>query len=113
VAEASAALGHLVRDHRENRCRAAMHDRGAEAAHQPSCDVGFGDREQIPNVLDHREPGAHGKARNRGVDFEAEPIAREEIDNWRRLQTFLDDRRDVAREGAKPDRKAVHHAKIR
>ena len=57
------ALGHLVRDHRENRCRAAMHDRGAEAANQPSCDVGFGDREQIPNVLDHREPGAHGKAR--------------------------------------------------
>ncbi|MBK6704923.1 MAG: hypothetical protein IPG56_14985 [Caulobacteraceae bacterium] len=57
-------------------------------------------------------PAPDGKARNRGVDFEAEPIAREEIDNWRRLQAFLDDRRDVAREGAKPDRKAVHHAEV-
>ena len=68
------ALQHREPHHREDRGRAAVHDRRAEAAHDPRPDAGVGNLVQIEEVLDHREAGADGEAEDRGVDEETDAM---------------------------------------
>ena len=75
-----------------------MHDRRAEAAHDPRPDAGVRDEPQVVEVLDQREAGAHCEAEDRGVDEEADAMRANQRDDDEPFQNLLDDRRDVARE---------------
>ena len=46
----------------------------------------------VPDVLDDREAGADGKAVDRGVDQEADPVRADQGDDDQRLAEFLDHR---------------------
>ena len=103
-------LEHREAHHREDRGRAAVHDRRAEAAHDPGADAGVLDDLQEVDVLDERESGADGEAEDRRVDEEADAMRADQRDDDEPLQELLDDRRDVAREAREVDAQQAERA---
>ena len=77
------ALGKLVRDGGEDGERRAVHDRGAEAAHQPGAGAVIGEEDQIDDVLDDREAGADREAGDDRVELVADAVEAEEADRSR------------------------------
>ncbi len=90
-----------------------MHHRGSEAANKPHAEARLRKRIKQIDILDQRKPRAHGKSHDGGIDHEADPVSREQIDERRGLQAFLDDGRDFLAVGREIqmqicDRKPVH-----
>ena len=92
-------LDKLLGDDGHDRADAAVHQGGAETAHHPQRDPVLLEGHEIVNVLDRCEAGADRKADDRRVDQKGDPVTRDQIDDDRALEDFLDDRRDVTREG--------------
>ena len=106
-------LQHREPHHREYRRRAAMHDRGAEPAHDPRPEAGVGDQMLIPDVLDDGEARPHRKAENRRVDQEADPMGADQHDDDEPLGELLDGGTRIAAvaldiESRDAQQKAVH-----
>ncbi len=74
-----------------------MHDRSAEAAHDPCPHAGIGHLLQIVEVLDDREARPDGKAEDRRIDQESDAMQADQGDDDQALQQLLGDGPDVAR----------------
>ena len=94
-------------DDREDRGRAAVHDRGAEAAHHPHGHVRIRPHRQVVQVLHHREPGADGEPGDRRVDQERDALRADQHHDDECLQRFLDHGRYIAGIGRRTRDRAV------
>jgi hypothetical protein len=69
-----------------------VHDRGAEAAHDPDSHAGIRARMEIVEILDEREPGPHGEACDRRIHEETDPVRPDEREDDEPLEQLLEDR---------------------
>ena len=83
-----------------------MHDRGAEAAHEPRSERRVRRNPEVEEVLHQREARARREAEDRGVDEESDAVHANQSDDDERLQRLLDDRSRIARVSLKTDRQA-------
>ena len=89
-------LQHGETQNREDRRRAAVHDRGAESADDPRSHSGVRREPEIVEIFDQREAGADGEAHDRRIHQEADAMRADQRDDHQSLQQFLDHRRHVA-----------------
>jgi hypothetical protein len=78
------------------RGRAAVHDRCAEAPHDPRAEFQVGQYAQVVNVLEYREAGADGEAIDRRVHEEPDTVIPDQDPDDQCLECFLDERCDIA-----------------
>ena len=103
-------LEHRGPHHGKDGGGAAVHDRRAEAAHDPRADARVLHDLQEVDVLDQRESRADGEAEDRRVDEKSDAMGANQSDDDEALQELLDDRRDVARVAREVDVQKVEHA---
>ncbi len=93
-----AGVGELSGDDGHDGGDAPVHQRGSETADDPQCDVRVVEDDEVVEVFERRESGAHRESENRRIDQERDPVPRDEHHDQRALQDFFHQRGDVARE---------------
>ncbi len=103
------ALAKLMHRRRQDRGCRPVHDRRPEPAHHPHRRGQFGIAPQVEDILDDRETGADGEARNDRIQLEADAVAGEQQHHRQPFQRLLDPRCDDAAVEGKAHRQRVQH----
>jgi hypothetical protein len=99
-----------MRGRGEDGERHPVHHRRAEPAHEPRARAIFRQAHEVDDVLDDREAGPDGKARDDRVELEADAVQSEQPDDDEALDRLLDPRRDEAAVIGKADRQRIEQA---
>jgi hypothetical protein len=76
-------------DNRHDRGGRPLQDRRAKPSHHPQRDRRVGDRAEVPEIFDEREPGTDRKPLHRRIDQERNPCRCYESANQQRFGDFL------------------------
>jgi hypothetical protein len=80
----------------EYRCRAAVHDRRAEAPYDPCAELEVGQYREVVHVFEDRETGTDRESVDRRIHEEPDTIAADQEPDDQCLERFFDKRRDVS-----------------